>query len=162
MESPSLNLRQAHAHLVRTLGAAAPSTATLKRHASKGLLLGAATRLGKRPLYDGDKLVSHYRIATPPPHDLGQGAALPSSTAITIPKDIESVLATVVAAVNQLLGVQQALMRKYDQAYALAIARAEHAEQERDALKRSSFEIEKITQNLSRLREDVRSLRPPQ
>ena len=66
MPSPALNLRQAYEHLVQVLGTNAPSLITLKRHASKGQLKDAATRLGKRPLYDPDQLVAHYRLVTPP------------------------------------------------------------------------------------------------
>ena len=65
------------------------------------------------------------------------------------------------AAVSQLNGVQRALMQKYDQAYALAIARAERVEKELTQLKAANFEFEKLTQQMARLRQDVQGLMSP-
>ena len=52
-------------------------------------------------------------------------------------------------------------MQKYDQAYALAIARAERVEKELTQLKAANFEFEKLTQQMARLRQDVQGLMSP-
>jgi hypothetical protein len=173
----SFGLTDCQRLLAREFGAAAPSIATLYRHAAAGDLKRAETSPERKPpRYVWTKIRSHYqpRAVAPAPLPTSAPAAatgltqeqLAAALATALQPLLQPVLEELASVRKELAGmaaVRQALMLKYDAAAASALNRADSlAEQLRASRQLLDLDgrMGKMTVEFSRLASRLENLAP--